>query len=136
MTKWIRHWWPTILMMALIFVASGTSGRSLPGFGHWDAIVKKGGHLTGYALLAIALLHGLAGGKPASSRHQAVLAVILAALYAVTDEFHQRFTPGRSPSITDVAIDTLGATIGLLVWARLRRASAPPVRRHGEVPQQ
>jgi VanZ family protein len=135
MKTWIRHWWPTILMMALIFFASGTSGGNLPQFGRWDAAIKKGGHLTGYALLAVALLHGLAGGK-AGPRRQALLAVVLAALYAVTDEVHQRFTPGRSSSIADVGIDTLGAVIGLLVWARFRRASIPPAHRQSEAPQQ
>lgn len=124
MKEWIRRWWPTILMMTLIFMASGTSGSDLPRFGRWDVFVKKGGHLAGYALLAVAFLHGLASGR-AFSRRQALLAVLLAALYAVTDEFHQGFTPGRSPSTEDVAIDTLGATIGLLVWARFNKAPVP-----------
>jgi len=121
MKKWIRNWWPAILMMTLIFIASDTSGSDLPRFGIWDFMVKKGGHLTGYALLGIALLRGLTSGG-AASRRQALLASVLAALYAFTDEFHQRFTPGRSASIADVAIDTLGAAFGLLVWARFRKS--------------
>jgi VanZ family protein len=134
MKLWIRYWWPAIVMMILIFIASGTSGGKLPGFGHWDLFVKKGGHLTGYALLAAALLYGLTGGRGGSGR-QAALAVVLAALYAVTDEFHQRFTPGRSPAIADVGIDTLGASIGLLVWSWLRRARATGVDRDDAAPQ-
>ena len=135
MNQWIRRWWPAILMMVLIFVASATPGKELPGFGYWDVVVKKGGHMTGYALLALAFLHGLTGGKSISRRH-AFQAVILAALYAVTDEFHQRFTPGRGPSIADVGIDTLGATIGLLVWGLFRGSRTTAVPRGTAAPQQ
>ncbi len=135
MKQWISHWWPAILMMTLIFIASAMPGKDLPGFGYWDFFVKKGGHMTGYALLALALLHGLAPGKPTSRRHL-VLAVVLAALYAVTDEFHQRFTPGRGPSVADVGIDTLGAMGGLLVWAWFRRLRTAAVDRETAAPQQ
>ena len=133
MTKWIRHWWPTILMMALIFIASGTSGRSLPRFGRWDAFVKKGGHLTGYALLAVALLHGLAERKTGilPDARRCSQCYWLPSMPSRTN-FIRDSPPVAVPRSTDVAIDTLGATIGLLVWARLRRASASrgsPARR-------
>jgi len=134
MRQWIRRWWPAALMMALIFVASATPGKSLPGFGYWDAVLKKGAHMAGYALLALALLHGLSGGKPASRRH-AFLAVVLAASYAVTDEFHQRFTPGRGPSVADVWIDTFGASIGLLLWAWLRKGRTTAGQRDDAAPK-
>jgi VanZ family protein len=134
MRQWIRRWWAATLVMVLIFVASATPGNSLPGFGYWDAVLKKGGHMAGYALLALALLHGLSGGKPASRRH-AFLAVVLAASYAITDEFHQRFTPGRGPSIADVWIDTLGASIGLLLWALLRKGRTAAGQRDDAAPK-
>ena len=39
----------------------------------------------------------------------------------MTDEIHQIFVPGRGPSVTDVAIDTVGALLGVLsVWAFCR----------------
>ncbi len=135
MKLWIRRWSPTILMMTLIFIASSTPGNDLPRFGWWDVAVKKGGHMTGYALLALALLHGLTGGKTASRRH-VFLAVVLAAFYAVTDEFHQRFIPGRGPSIADVGIDTLGAAFGVLAWTRSRRARTAAAHTEDAAPQQ
>jgi VanZ family protein len=134
MKNWIRNWWPAILMMALIFIASGTSGQNLPQFGSWDLLVKKGGHMTGYALLALALLRGLAGGK-AVTRRQAVLAVLLAAAYALTDEFHQRFTPGRGSSMSDVAIDTAGAVLGVLAWRCFTLFRVPSTRSNHEASQ-
>jgi VanZ family protein len=45
----------------------------------------------------------------------------MAVLYAITDEFHQTFTPGRNASITDVGIDAVGAILGVLVWIAIRR---------------
>jgi len=36
-------------------------------------------------------------------------------LYAITDEFHQYFVPGRSAEIRDVLIDSSGAFIGILL---------------------
>jgi VanZ family protein len=38
----------------------------------------------------------------------------LCILYAITDEYHQSFVPGRSPRGMDVGIDALGAVLGLL----------------------
>ena len=42
-------------------------------------------------------------------------ALLTAAVYAATDEFHQYFIPGRSAAVIDVCIDTLGALIGLAI---------------------
>ena len=103
------------MMMAVIFTASSFPSRSLPHFGLWDWLVKKGGHMLGYALLAVAYARGLAGGaRP--TRRQLLAAVALAGLYAITDEFHQWFVAGRGAAATDVLIDTVGAGLGVGVW--------------------
>ena len=41
-------------------------------------------------------------------------------LYAMSDEFHQSFSPGRSPKVTDVYIDTLGVIVGALLVIFIR----------------
>ena len=41
------------------------------------------------------------------------LAFFITVLYAITDEFHQGITPGRTPLIQDVFIDALGAMFGV-----------------------
>jgi VanZ family protein len=110
-------------MMIAIFVASATPGTDLPDFGTWDFDVKKGGHMLGYALLAMSYLHALANSHRIT-RRLLVLAIVLAGLYAVTDEIHQLFTPGRTSSPIDVAIDTVGAAIGALLWAWIRSVMA------------
>ncbi len=113
MKSWISQWGPALLLMGLIFWASSTPGSDLPKFGHWDFLLKKGGHMLGYALLAAAYLYALTARK--ISRVQLLISLGLAILYACTDEWHQQFTPGRTPSVTDVLIDTTGALFGLAV---------------------
>lgn len=44
------------------------------------------------------------------------LAILLCFLYAVFDEIHQYFVPGRMPLVMDVVIDTAGATVGALLY--------------------
>jgi VanZ family protein len=117
MKAWIYRWGPPILVMAIIFVVSATPGSDIPGFGHWDTLVKKGGHMLGYALLAIALYHALSNGRR-SAKLLFLLATCFVALYAASDEFHQRFTAGRTSSVRDVCIDVTGGLIGIAI-ARL-----------------
>lgn len=51
-----------------------------------------------------------------------MLAVIMLGwLFALSDEFHQRFSQGRTPSGWDVALNTCGATAGWAVFTVCRR---------------
>jgi VanZ family protein len=109
-------------MMALIYFASDTPGRDLPHFGLLDFVAKKGGHLVGYALLGLAYLHALAPRGLASPK-AARIAVLFATLYAMSDEIHQVFVPGRGAGVRDVVIDVVGATLG--VGLRLLRQGRP-----------
>ncbi|MDI1321017.1 MAG: VanZ family protein, partial [bacterium] len=55
------------------------------------------------------------------------LALLLAAVYAATDEFHQSFVPGRTASLGDVLIDITGAFVALAVaaaWQKWRMPAA------------
>lgn len=49
------------------------------------------------------------------------VSVLVAVAYAVTDEVHQLFVPGRSGRITDVLIDGAGAVVGGIVVRLLMR---------------
>jgi hypothetical protein len=106
-----QRWGPALVMMAAIFIASSIPKEELPPFGFSDFLVKKGGHMVGYGLLAVAYLHALTNGHRAN-RAQVVWAILLAGFYGATDEFHQLFVAGRGASPADVLIDTVGATIG------------------------
>lgn len=107
------RWGPAVLWMAAIFIASATPSVDLPTFGVWDTIVKKGGHMLAYALLAILFRRALGWqARPPGA------AWLLAVLYALGDEFHQSFVPGRHPSLVDaLGFDGVGAAVALfLSW--------------------
>lgn len=74
------------------------------------AMVRKCGHFTEYGVLYCLLVRGPMAGRP-------YLALMLCAAYALGDEAHQIFVPGRTPSLYDVALDTTGAAFGGFVYA-------------------
>ena len=103
-------WLPVVIWAAVIFTLSSIPSLST-GLGTWDTILRKGAHLTEYAILG-ALLYRALGREP--------LALAVGIAYAATDELHQYFVRGRHASPVDVAIDAVGVAIGMLVWLRLR----------------
>ena len=107
--------------MFVIFILSSQPSEKLPDFNWADGILKKGGHMLGYGLLALANWNGL--GRDLSKRP---LAWFLTVLYAATDEFHQSFVPGRHPSIWDVFVfDNIGALISLGLLGILIKQKRP-----------
>jgi VanZ family protein len=78
-------------------------------------IERKLSHFCEYAVLADAFAFHLAVLKQKGKR-LFLFPVILSAIYASTDEFHQLFVPGRSGQLRDVMIDTSGAIAGTLVF--------------------
>jgi VanZ family protein len=100
-------------MMGLIFVLSSLPADRLPDFGTVDFLIKKGGHATGYALLALAYFFALP--PRLSPGYRAVTALTMALLFALSDEYHQSFVEGRTSSLRDVAIDGGGALIALAI---------------------
>ena len=111
-----RRWAPALFVIAAIFFFSSMPVKKLPRFGSYDFLIKKGAHAIGYGLLAAAFWHGFKWRG-----RLWWLALLLATLYAVTDEFHQSFVPGRHPSPGDVVIDSAGAAIMLALCAFAKR---------------
>jgi hypothetical protein len=84
----------------------------------WFAIVK-GWHAAEFAIL-FTLIYALLNrfNRSAFSRNL-VLASALCLLFAISDEYHQTFVPGRGGTWRDVAIDCLGVGLaGSVVWLR------------------
>jgi VanZ family protein len=103
-------WLPVLIWAAVIFTLSSIPSLST-GLGTWDTILRKGAHLTEYAVLG-GLLYRALGREP--------LALAVGIAYAATDELHQYFVRGRHASPVDVAIDAVGVAVGMLLWLRLR----------------
>jgi len=149
MWSFVRYWLPVLGWMGLIFGGSADpsstrhSSRIIGPLVRWlfpdlslEAVetvvlcVRKCGHLGEYAVLAMLLWRALDRPSRNDPRprqwSKAGLAVVLAALYAASDEFHQTFVPTRQGSVWDVLLDSCGAIFGLVVLygigaLRLRR---------------
>jgi len=76
---------------------------------------RKTCHVTEYAILALLFMRALRSGQKRISLGSLLLALFCATLYACTDEFHQRFVPGRTASLEDVLIDSVGALLALIL---------------------
>ena len=109
-SRLLTVWLPVVAWAAVIFTLSSIPSLST-GLGTWDTILRKGAHLTEYAILG-ALLYRALGREP--------LALAVGIAYAATDELHQYFVRGRHASPVDVAIDAVGVAAGMLLWLRLR----------------
>ncbi len=117
-TAW--RYLPALILMAIIFGLSSTPSEEMPSFGSWDRLIKKGGHALGYGLLALAWWYALEWRN--DRRHIALIATLT---YAMSDELHQAFVPGRHPSLVDAwIIDGGGAWLALwLAYRWLSRQS-------------
>jgi VanZ family protein len=109
-SRLLTVWVPVLVWAAVIFVFSSIPHLS-SGLGVWDTVLRKGAHITEYAILGALLYRAL-------EREALALAVGIA--YAATDELHQHFVRGRHASPIDVAIDAVGLSLGMLVWLNVR----------------
>lgn len=81
-------------------------------------VIRKNAHLSEFMLLGFTLAMGLWLRKDARpSLKVGALAWSLGALYAASDELHQRFVSDRGPELRDVGIDAAGVLLGCLLAA-------------------
>lgn len=130
-----RNWLPVILWAGVIFIFS-TDAFSAPNTGGviaslirsifpavssetlelLHAVTRKFGHFAEFFVLGVLILRAL---RHQSGENRLGLAILLTALYAVSDEVHQSFVPSRGASAIDVVIDVFGGLCGIL-WFHLR----------------
>ena len=85
-------------------------------------LIRKLAHLTEYAILSLFLYFSFNPRDPEGwHKRSAFAAVIIAGLFSLTDEYHQSFVPGRTASIKDCGLDTLGALLAILLLYAGRR---------------
>jgi VanZ family protein len=111
------RWMPAVLMMVAIFFFSSIPSEEMPELGSWDTLIKKGGHMMGYTLLAMATWRGVFR----RTKEAMILVGLIVIGYAICDEFHQSFVPGRKATWVDVLLDSVGACVGLFMIVRSSR---------------
>lgn len=75
--------------------------------------LRKSAHFLEYLILGILSFVCAEDFKLSNGKRMAVC-FVFCVLYALTDEFHQTFIPGRSGNLTDVMIDSMGSLLGIL----------------------
>jgi VanZ family protein len=110
---------PPLTVMAVIFYLSAQP--SAGDYPAWEVALRKLGHATGYALLALAWWRAFRGMLSPSDHFVALLAVAVSLAYAVSDEIHQTFVAGRHGSPVDVLVDAAGIAAALVLAIRLSR---------------
>lgn len=74
--------------------------------------IRKTAHFTLYFILGILIYIFI---DTYNIKHKILISIILSCLFACTDEIHQLFVDGRTGSILDVLLDTIGSTVGILI---------------------
>ncbi len=102
--------------MALIFhfSAQQSVGPELPAFTRVIA------HFSEYFILAALWIWAL---LPALGRSALIVGALITFGYAISDEFHQSFVPGRDSDPVDVLVDTIGIATATWLMSRTRAAS-------------
>jgi VanZ family protein len=132
----LSRYGPLVLWAALIFVgstsvlsASHTSAllrvflwifpqASEATLGTIHFLIRKAGHLTEYAILALLAARALRSSTRELLRTRWFwLSLLLVVVYALGDEFHQSFVPSRTASIYDSMIDSFGGLTALAFLA-------------------
>ena len=127
--KFFKTWYPSILMMVIIFIfsnfqASDTDRQSglivnalttlfpnLENVSFLVTIVRKTAHFTEYAIFGFFTARAFK-----LSKKSPWFAIPFCALYSCADEYHQTFIQGRSGELADVILDTSGASFGALLY--------------------
>jgi VanZ family protein len=136
----LAHWLPPLLWMAVTVwfstdtaSAEHTSQLLLPVLrwllpwathGQLDTVhrlLRKGAHLTEYAILAALWYRAFMRERNLSARAASWAAFAISLAWAALDEWHQSFVPSRTSSAVDVALDSAGAALALVVdWRAWR----------------
>jgi VanZ family protein len=135
---------PLIIWAALIFIGSSNllsgsntsmflarplqllfpraSGATLQAI---HLVLRKAGHFTEYAILALFAVRALrTSSRELLRTHWFWASFFLVIIYSLTDEFHQSFVPSRGASIYDCMIDTLGGLTALALLVLKTRHKA------------
>lgn len=108
----LLRWVPVILWMGLITYWSGQS--ELPIDQPWIARLLRGqqhplAHASAFGVLAM-LVRWAVEGTPGAT----LWAFLFSVMFGAVDEWHQSFTPGRTPDIKDLAVDAMAAALSVM----------------------
>ena len=114
-------WLPLISYMAAIFLLSAQRTERVKLFPYPNFL-----HVVEYFVLALLMFRVVNGGfRRKIGIKSSTLVACFSILYAVSDEFHQSFVPGRYADPWDVLSDFVGIVVGLLAIFAFQRLIKP-----------
>ena len=120
MKRFLTLWLPVVVWMGVIFIGSSIGNVPRVGGKTTDGVVHRIAHIAEFAVLGVLLLRAISKNKPVTKRNL-IMTLIGVAVYGASDEFHQRFTPGRSSEGLSVLLDMAGGIIGIWSYRRWRK---------------
>lgn len=111
----IIAWIYVVLWSAVIFFFSSIPHLKIEQLGVLDFILRKLAHVTEYMILSVLYYRAFVISTRLESKRVIFYSIILSILYAVSDEFHQHFVPGRCFMVSDIIIDTVGVITGIVL---------------------
>jgi len=103
----LGRWLPVAVWMGMIYFLSAQSTLPKLDVSWLDEVLRIAGHFFQYAVLGFLLARAIIRDGDAS-RLKLAWVIAFAVLYALSDEWHQSFVPGRDASVLDVGVDALG----------------------------
>ena len=133
-TQFYKYYLPPLALVVLIYYFSSIPDLKSGFPSTFDLILRKIAHMIEYGLLVILLLRmffnnekikedlkkGNASQQNMLYREIIAAGILVSLLYALSDEFHQVFVPGRSGSLWDAGIDFVGSVLGTFLYDRKR----------------
>ena len=142
--NFVKYYLPVIFCMGFIFWMSTETFSSPKTFSFMEIalrfffpkisvreldlihpVIRKSAHVMEYFILGLLLFRAFRGSSIGSWHWKwSFFSVILVALWAAGDEFHQSFVPTRTASVADVVIDIAGgvlAQFAIILWHRYRK---------------
>ena len=119
----LTRWLPLLLIMVMIYLFSMSTDpyKNLPDmFKHIKNTLGLLGHFFEYSLLGIAAANAIIW-KSSPNFKKFTIVFLAGLLYALSDEIHQLFVPGRAFELVDLLLDAIGILIGLLIYMLLQK---------------
>lgn len=107
--KWIYYWLPVAAWMTMIFYLSSRMSIAVSEAQLFNFLIFKTLHILEYAILYFLIFRGfyLIHNRKSPSKIY-TYALVIAVLYAASDEIHQTFVPTREGTVRDAFIDMIG----------------------------
>jgi len=83
-------------------------------------IVRKNAHFFIYCLLGFLVMNAMTRSE-ITKFYSVLMSFGIGVIYAITDELHQGFVPGRGPGLKDILIDSAGVCFGIFLFILIFR---------------